>query len=141
MFNTKLLLVLLAVIASGCKKQDTFKLPLENDPFFLGSQRTVIRPADKPWVIHYFPNESQDAVISRIENSAFFKDHKFRHVVRLRNGTYSASLPTKDVGSQRTPRSISAIIIYSGQLTSELKAIEGSTGATVHLIPLVRNEN
>ncbi|HRD32536.1 MAG TPA: hypothetical protein PLS15_12710 [Fimbriimonadaceae bacterium] len=137
-------LVLLPVavaITFGCAKQETFSLPLESDPFFLGSQRTVIRPVGDPWVIHYFPNESPDAVLSRIENAAFFKEHQFRRVVKLRNGKYSISLPTKGVGSGSNQKPLAAIMVYSGRATPELKVIEGSSGTTVELLPSLRNEN
>lgn len=124
------LLTVFVALAYGCKKQETFALPQEADSFFTGSQRKVVRPFGDPWVIHYFPHESMEMTISRLEGSAFFKQLNFQRVVRLNDGTYAASIP-----ADRASTSIASIFVSAGKQASDLKSIADPAGTSVTLLP------
>ncbi|MFY7807651.1 MAG: hypothetical protein ACOVSV_01555 [Fimbriimonadaceae bacterium] len=132
------LLVLLPVavaITTGCGKQETFALPLESDPFFLGSQRQVVRPFGDPWIMHYFSSESPDGVISRLENATFFKALAFQRIRRLENGTFSASMRKASSTDGSDYEKVSSIFVFPGEQSADLKSVLDPAGATVVILP------
>lgn len=126
-----------AALALSCSKQETFSLPIESDPFFLGSQRHVLRLDGNPTIAHYFQDESVDAVVTRLENSKCFKELDFGRTKRLPNGAYVASMPSENSNDGISRGAVYSIHVFAGKQTSGQDSVGQSSGATVVLVPVV----
>jgi hypothetical protein len=125
-------------ITFGCAKQETFSLPLESDPFFLGSQRQVLRSDGNPTIAHYFQDESVEAVVTRMKSSGFFQALEFGRTKWFPNGAYVASMPAQNSIDGSSHGSIYSIHVFPGKQSSDQGSVEQASGATVVLVTNVK---
>ena len=86
-------------------------------------------------VVHYFPDESVESVVARVEASSFFRRLQFQRIVRLRNGAYAASMPSAVIPDGDQSKRISSIHVVQGKLSADQKSIDAPSGASVILVP------
>jgi len=64
-------------LAVACQSQTVGQAPLEDDPVFVGAEKTVVSPVGEPWTMFYFANETQDSLKDKLAGAAFFSSLGF----------------------------------------------------------------
>ena len=73
-------------LAVACQSQTVGQAPLEDDPVFVGAEKTVVSPVGEPWTMFYFANETQDSLKDKLAGAAFFSSLGFEPFEKLATG-------------------------------------------------------
>ncbi|ARU43079.1 hypothetical protein CCB81_02495 [Armatimonadetes bacterium Uphvl-Ar2] len=116
-------------LAVACQSQTVGQAPLEDDPVFVGAEKTVVSPVGEPWTMYYFANETQDSLKDKLAGAAFFSSLGFEPFEKLATGEFKSSRKGRSAAEKTL-----MITVYVGKRNPADNSQASPDGATALIV-------